>query len=161
MFIGWVDSLRRAVWRRHESEIEAALRRQREREAVERFCTEVLAPALDDFKQELERLGRAVAIARTGSVFEVTAWYDRTMEFDFTVRVCRRKRPRTLYGRIYGRSAATSSVPSITYSLREMRRTGRQQVCRQLVRKYRRALMPVSLAFYPWGNRHAPSHRRR
>ena len=75
----WTWDLRRALARKERQRDADAVRLARERLEVEAFCSQVLGPALDDIRGELERLGRAVAIRRLRNVYHLTVTNDRSV----------------------------------------------------------------------------------
>lgn len=141
ILFGWVGILRRTVARKSRADARDATRRTLERAEVASFCRNVLAPTLEDLKREWERVGRRVSIYRDASVFHLTVWHERVVEFDYSIRACRKKRSRWKYGLFHAAAAPYYVETSKVYTLAEIRRTNRDKLARQIVEQYRRAVL--------------------
>lgn len=119
---------------------ERAARRAHERREVAAFCAKVVSPALEDLKQEWERLGRSVSVCRDASIFHITVWHDRLVEFEYSVAACRRRRARQRVDRVHPEAITYTVEPKRVYTLSEIRRTDRHKFARQIAEQYRRGL---------------------
>lgn len=107
---------------------------------VAAFCSHVLEPALDEIKAEFEKLGRGVSIHRSRTTYHLTVGTNRTVEFAYSIKACRKRRTRWLFD--YSTEVAVEYTSDVdkTYDLRDIRRTNRRKVVAQVVGDYRRRL---------------------
>ena len=107
---------------------------------VAAFCSNVLEPALDDIKGEFEKLGRTVAIHRSRTTYHLTVGTDRTVEFAYSIKACRKRRRRWLFDYSSETAVEYSSDVDTTYDLRDIRRTSRSKVVARVIGDYRKRL---------------------
>lgn len=136
----WTWDLRRALDRKERQRHADAVRLAGERREVEAFCSQVLEPALEDIRDELEQLGRTVAIHQTHATYHLTVRNGRTVEFDYSIKACRKRRRRWFYDYASEVAVEYASAVDRTYDLRDIRRINRRKVAAQIIEVYRRWL---------------------
>lgn len=134
----WTLDLRRALVRKERQRDADAGRLARERREVAAFCADVLEPALEVIRAEFETLGRAVAIHRSRHTYHLTVGTDRTVEFAYAIKACRKRRIRWLFDYSTDVSVEYSSDVDATYDLRDIRRTSRKKIIARVIGDYRR-----------------------
>lgn len=137
----WSQLLRSAIRSRVYAEEKRASRQWQEREEVAAFCSRVVAPALEDLKQELERLGRRVSVYRCERMFHITVWYDQVMEFQYSIAACRRKRRFRRYGYVHPAATTYQVEAKRVYTLSDIRRTDQHRFAKQVAAQYRQSLL--------------------
>ena len=135
----WIRLIRRAVLTRRRAEDRQARRRAHERQEVAAFCTKVVAPTLQEMQQEWERLGRKVSIYRDATIFHITVWHDRMVEFQYSFAACRRK-PRRSLDHVHPEATTYLVDVQRVYALSEIRRTDRHKFAKQIAALYRQSL---------------------
>lgn len=137
----WAQVLRRAVQSKHRADGRQASRRSQERAEVAAFCGKVVVPALQELQQEWERLGRRVSVCRDATIFHITVWHDRMVEFHYTIAACRRKRRFRRYGYVHPEATTYQVEAQRVYALSEIRRTGRHTFAKQIAEQYRQSML--------------------
>lgn len=135
------DRLRRAVLSKRRAEEERTSLKEREQREVAEFCANVIAPTLEEMKREWEQLGRKVSLYQDATIFHVTVWHERIMEFDYSIEACRRKRRSRRYGFVHPEAMTYKVESRRVYSVREIRRTDRKKFAKQLAEQYRQSLL--------------------
>lgn len=135
----WTRLLRRAVLSKHRAEEQQILRRSMERREVAAFCAKVVEPALQELQQEWERLGRRVSVCRDATIFRITVWHDRMVEFQYSIAACRRRRHRR-FGYVHPEAMTYSVDVERVYELSDIRRTDRHKFAKQIAAQYRQSL---------------------
>lgn len=130
----WVGNARARVgeWR--------SRRRSDERREVARFCAKVIAPALRQLSDDWQRVGRSVSVQRNAMTFHITVWYERVVEFQYSVGASRRKPHFPSQANVHLSATTYVVEPQKVYALREIRRTDRHRFARQMIEQYRRSL---------------------
>lgn len=137
----WTQVLRSAVRSKTLAYDKDTSRRSQEREEVAAFCSKVVAPTLQDLKQEWERLGRTVSVYREATIFHITVWHDRMVEFQYSVAACRRKRRSRRYAYVHPEATTYSVEPKRVYSLGEIRRTDKHKFAKHIAAQYRQRIL--------------------
>lgn len=136
----WTTLLRRAVLNKQHATQRRAVRRAEERREVAAFCSKVVTPALHDLQAEWERLGRRVSVCRDATIFHVTVWHDRMVEFQYSIAACRRKR-RQRIGYVHPEATRYKVDVQRVYELSDIRRTDRHKFAKQVAAQYRHSLL--------------------
>lgn len=134
----WTWDLRKVLDRKERQRSADALRLAREREEVAAFLSEVLEPALEQIRCELEPLGRTVAIHRSDGTYHLMVRSGHRVEFDYSIKACRKRRSLWLHDYASEVLVEYAPVADRTYDLREIRRTTRGKVARQVLGDYRK-----------------------
>lgn len=137
----WANLLRSAVRSKRNIHEERASRQSQERDEVDVFCRSVVAPALEELKQELESLGRRVSVYRCETMFHITVWYDRVVEFNYSIAACRRKRRVRRYGYVHPAATTYQVNAKRIYTLSDIRRTDQHRFAKQVAAQYRQSLL--------------------
>ena len=111
-----------------------------ERREVEAFCTGVLGPALESIRHELEQYGRTVSIERTRNTYHLAVQHGHGLEFDYSIKACRKRRRRWLYDFAGEVAVEYGSAVDLTYGLRDIRRIDRRKIVAHIMGAYRRRL---------------------
>ena len=115
-------------------------RRNAERREVARFCTKVVHPVLTQLSAEWRRVGRSVSVQRDAMTFHVTVWYERAVEFQYSVGATRRKPRRPSQSGVHPAATIYVKAPEKLYALSDIRRTDRHRFSREIIEQYRRSL---------------------
>ena len=131
---GWMEAARSRLAERR------ARRRTEERREVARFCAKVVGPALQQLAADWQRVGRSVSVQRDAMTFHVTVWYERMVEFQYSVGASRRKPRFPNQGDVHLSATTYVVAPQKVYALSEIRRTDRHRFARQVIEQYRRSV---------------------
>ena len=140
----WIRLLRSAVADRRGADEREARRRARERQEVAAFCAKVIVPALQDLQQGWERQGRKASICRDGTIFHITVWHERLVEFQYSIAACRRKRRKRRIDYVHPEAMTYEVDVQRVYALGEIRKTGRQKFAKQITAEYQQAARRVA-----------------
>lgn len=140
MLYSWTTSIHRLLALRDASERALEERTQLERLQVRRFRDTVLRKAMQRVGCEFERQGRQVEIADTGNIVSMIVVRAGRVEFSFSAAASRSRPARKKPGRHPDATGYARDVDRV-YSLRETRKLDADDICREIVGRYRRTVL--------------------
>lgn len=139
--ITWTYSIGRILGARLRREQARAERAAQQRREVARFCSAVVAPAMQALCREFEEHGREAEVRREGNCVSITVCHAGRLEFRYAVLATRRQRSST--GGRYRDGTGYGRAVDRVYSLREARRLGPKAIARHVVAEYGRQLAAI------------------
>lgn len=133
----WTTSISAILAGRQRNEHARQEQVRLERQQIRVFCEDVVLAAMQRIGGEFERHGRHVQILRNHNILAMTVFQRGKVEFAFSAATSRRHPSRKHPGRHHDRAGYAHSVDRV-YSLSEARSLRAEQVCREIVARYRK-----------------------